>query len=115
VNRLFIELYLDEDVDILLAQLLKVRGFSALTTLDADQLGVDDESQLAFAAHSARSLLTHNRVDFEQLARRYHSIGQSHQGIIIAVRRTPQEILRRLLTILDQVTADEMENQIIYI
>jgi hypothetical protein len=38
-----------------------------------------------------------------------------HYGIIFAVRRPPQEIARRLLVILNQVTADEMENQVRYI
>jgi len=32
--------------------------------------------------------------------------------MITAVRRSPYEIARRLLTILNHVTADEMENQV---
>lgn len=38
-----------------------------------------------------------------------------HGGIILAVRRPPQEIVRRLLVIINHVTADEMKNQIRYI
>ena len=30
--RLFIELYLDEDVDVLIAQLMRARGFVVVTT-----------------------------------------------------------------------------------
>jgi hypothetical protein len=48
--RLFIELYLDEDVDVLIADLLRARGFSVLTTRDAGRLHATDEEQLAFAA-----------------------------------------------------------------
>ena len=33
--RLFIEVYTDEDVDVLIADLLRARGFSVLTTRDA--------------------------------------------------------------------------------
>jgi hypothetical protein len=62
-----------------------------------------------------RALLTHNRTDFEALAQQYFAAGQVHYGIIVAVRRPPQAITRRLLTILNQVTADEMENQLRYI
>jgi hypothetical protein len=45
----------------------------------------------------------------------YISFGRSHNGIIVAVRRSPYEIARRLLTLMDRVTAEEMDNQLIYI
>ncbi len=35
MNRLFAELYLDEDVSVLIAELLRVRGFTAQTTQEA--------------------------------------------------------------------------------
>jgi hypothetical protein len=35
--RLFIELYLDEDVDVLVAELLRAYGFVAITARDAGQ------------------------------------------------------------------------------
>jgi hypothetical protein len=38
-----------------------------------------------------------------------------HYGVIFAVRRSPQEIAQRLLVILNQVRADEMQNQVRYI
>jgi hypothetical protein len=58
MSRLFIELYLDEDVDVLLAQLMRARG---------------------------------------------------------AVRRPPREMARRLLRLLNSVTAEEMQNHVRYI
>jgi hypothetical protein len=115
VSRLFIELYLDEDVDVLVTDLLRARGFVADTTRDAGLLGAGDAAQLEFAAQNGYALFTHNRDDFETLARNYFSTGQSHYGIIIAVRRLPHQIVRRLLIILNQVTADEMRNDIRYI
>lgn len=39
---LFIELYLDEDVSVLLSELLRGRGFIAVTTRDAEMLGKSD-------------------------------------------------------------------------
>jgi hypothetical protein len=115
VNRLFSELYLDEDVDVLVADLLRARGFAATTTRDAGNLGSGDASQLAYAAATQTTFLTHNRVDFEALAQSYFAAGRSHYGIVIASRHPPHEILRRLLLVLNHVTADEMENQIRYI
>lgn len=115
MNQLFIELYLDEDVDVLIAELLRVRGFTALTTRDAGQRQNSDNEQLAYAISQQKAFLTHNRIDFEELAKQYFENNQNHYGIIIAVRRSPHEIVKRLLIILDQVTVDEMQNQIRYI
>jgi hypothetical protein len=53
--------------------------------------------------------------DFEELARQYIIAGKSHSGIIVAVRRPPYEITRRLLALLDRVTAEEMDNQLLCI
>ena len=69
----------------------------------------------AYAVRENKILLTHNRVDFERLAQEYFATERSHNGIIIAVRNSPYEIIRRLLIVLNQVTADEMKNQVRYI
>ena len=108
MSRIFIGLYLDEDVDVLIADLIKAHGFFATTTRDEDQLGSSDSDQLAYALSQQKTLLTHNRTDFEMLAQAYFESGQTHYGIIIAVRHPPHEVVRRLLLILNQVTFDEM-------
>ena len=106
---------LDEDVDVLVASLLRSRGFNATTAQQARQLGKTDAEQLEYATSQGAAILTHNRTDFEDLAREHFKTGKSHSGIIVAVRKPYTEIVRRLLTILDSTTADEMENQILYI
>ena len=113
--RLFIELYLDEDVNVLIADLLRGRGFSAVTTRDESQLQNSDAAQLAYAVSQQKTLLTHNRADFEALAQEYAAKGEKHFGIILATRHSPYELVRRLTRILNNVTADEMENQVRYI
>jgi len=115
VSGLFIELYLDEDVDVLVAELVRARGFSVTTTREANQLGKDDLSQLAYAVKLQKTFFTHNRMDFETLAQTYFTTGQAHHGIIIAARHDVYELVRRVLVILNHVTADEMENQLRYI
>ena len=115
MSRLFIELYLDEDVSVLVAELLRARGFRAVTTREAGLLGQSDEAQLEYAAGGRRAFLTHNRADFETLAREYFAAGRTHHGVIIAVRRPPHDIVTRLLAVLNHTTADEMENQLRYI
>lgn len=115
MSSLFIELYTDEDVSVLVAQLVSARGFSATTARECGQLGKGDAEQLEYAVSERKALLTHNRADFEALAQEYFEKGLTHYGIIIAVRRSPYEIVERVLEILNQVTADEMVNQIYYI
>ena len=115
MTTLFIELYLDEDVNVLVAALLRARGFTALTTREVGQLQNSDVEQLAYAVSQHKTFLTHNRADFEALAKEYVAAGKTHYGIIIAVRHPAHEIVRRLLRILNQVTADEMQDQVRYI
>ena len=115
MNQIFICVYLDEDVDVLVASLLKSRGFEAMTAQESGQLGREDAEQLEYAISQSAAILTHNRTDFENLAREYFEQGKMHYGIVIAVRNPMPEIVRRLLLILDSTTADEMQNQVRYI
>jgi predicted nuclease of predicted toxin-antitoxin system len=115
VNGLFIRLYLDEDISVVLRQLLTSRGYDAQTTGEAGRLGTSDADQLAFATEHGRAVFTHNHGDFENLATAYIATSRHHAGIIIASRRKPNEMAARLLMILDSVTAEEMRDQLLYI
>ena len=115
MTRLFAKLYLDEDVDVHVADLISARGFKATTTQQAGRKGKNDDEQLAYAVNQKSTLVTHNRAHFEALAAEYLATGKNHYGIIIAVRRPVYELTKRLLGILNRVTADEMENQVRYI
>ncbi len=78
MTRLFIELYLDEDVSVLGADPVRARGFVASTTQESKQLARSDAEQLEYATSQRKTLLTHNRADFEALARQYFQRGQAH-------------------------------------
>lgn len=114
-EKLFIELYLDEDVSVLIAELIRARGFSAVATVEAGNLGKNDHEQLEFATREERVFLTHNRIDFERLAVECFERGTEHSGIIIAARRPPALVVSKLLAILGSTTGEEMKNQIRYI
>ena len=43
MSPLFVELYLDEDVDVLVADLVRTRGFKVTTTQEAGQIGKNDD------------------------------------------------------------------------
>ncbi len=115
MNKLFIEIYLDENVHVLIAKILRSQGFKAVTTQEVERKGASDPEQINYASEQGYAILTHNRTDFEELAKDYFDAGKNHCGIIIAADNSPQEIARRLAAVLNDFTADEMKNQIIYI
>ncbi len=115
MNRLFIQLYLDENVDVRVADIIQGRGFDAVTSREAEQLGRSDEEQLTYAATHSLTLVTHNRIHFERLAQQYVETGRTHAGIIIAVQRPYREVARRLLVLMNKITSDEMRDLILYV
>lgn len=114
-SSLYIHLYFDEDVSVKIAENLRTRGFDVLTTLEAGMLGKDDDKQMLYAVSQRRAILTHNRLHFEELHFKFLGNGLKHYGTIIAKRRKPEEVLKRLLAVLDSTSAEEMENQMRYI
>jgi uncharacterized protein with PIN domain len=114
-TRLFARLYLDEDVHVRVARIIRGHGYEVHTARGEGMLGTTDAEQLAFAATQGMVLVTHNRVDFEVLARRYFEEDRSHSGIVCAVRRSPHECARRLMALLNDRTASEFANQLLYI
>jgi predicted nuclease of predicted toxin-antitoxin system len=115
VNDIFIKFYLDEDVDVLVAEMIRSEGFYAISTDEAGRKGQSDRQQFEFAVSQNYTIVTHNRIDFEKLAQEYFTNEETHYGLIISVQRPPQTVAARLLHILNDFTADEMKNQIIYI
>lgn len=112
----YLRLYFDEDVSASIVENLRQRGFDVSSARDASRPHLDDESQLAFAVAETRTFFTHNRHDFELLHQRHLTTGEEHCGIIIAKRRLSDSIVvLKLLTLLNEATADDMINQLRYI
>lgn len=108
-----VHLYLDENVDVLLAKLLRAKAITVTTALENKTLGWDDEPQLELATRLGAAIVTHNRDDFEDLYRRYLELGKTHQGIIILIRRNVYEMGRRLARL--ALAHDDMANQLWYV
>lgn len=108
-------LYLDEDVDPLLARILAQRGFDVLTTQDAGQRSATDAEQLAFAARTGRALLTHNVAHFAALARQCDQAGWEHHGIILSEQLPLRELLARTLRLLHRYGGEALRNQIVWL
>ena len=59
-------------------------------------------------------LVTHNRADFERVHRTWLDAGRPHSGIIIARRRVPAELARRLGRLLVRLPAEDFVDQLFY-
>lgn len=101
-----IKLYLDEDVDPLLSQVLVERGIDCLSTREANNQGRSDYEQLDFAAEQGRVILTFNVKDFLRLSQEYVLSGKHHNGIIVSNHLPFRELLRRTLSFFNQVKED---------
>jgi len=110
-----LRLYLDEDVDPLLARILTDRGFDVLTTQEAHRLSSTDADQLAFAVQQGRTILTHNTAHFAALARTYTLDGQEHAGVIVSDQLPLKDLLARTLRLLHNRTAESLQNRLVWL
>ena len=109
---LFIRLYLDEDVHKQVAAALRLRGFDVVSAHEIDRWGFSDELQLSYASSEQRAIFTYNAPDYLELHRDWLRHGKDHYGIIVSDQLRIGETVRRLLSLLNRVAADEMRNQI---
>ncbi|MEM7113614.1 MAG: DUF5615 family PIN-like protein [Chloroflexota bacterium] len=80
-----LKLYLDEDtINRKLIKALRARNIDVLTAQEANQMGIPDIEQLAFATSKQRAISTFNVGDFVQLHTLYLAQGHSHGGIIVS-------------------------------
>ena len=110
-----ITLFLDEDVQPLLAEILRQRGYDVVHVLEVGRGGESDPEQLAYAVSQGRTMLTHNIRDYLLLDRKYQGQGREHHGIIVSDQVPLRELLRRTLRCLSRRTADKVRNQVIWL
>jgi hypothetical protein len=109
-ERLFVALYIDEDITHKLAKALRERGFDAVAAYEAGNIGVSDSAHLEFATSQRRALLTCNAKDFSPLFDKWWEASKEHYGVIVSEQLEFGEMLRRVLNLLNSVTSGEMRN-----
>lgn len=109
---LLIRFYLDADVDIKLAANLRRAGYDCVSAREVGNAALDDETQIVFATNEGRVLLTHNIQDFVPIFERWWHANRDHPGIVVSQQIPLGELQRRVMRLLDTVTADEMENNL---
>jgi predicted nuclease of predicted toxin-antitoxin system len=110
-----IRLYLDEDVHPFIADALRLRGWEALTTVEAGRRTTDDREQLTFAAENGYVLLTYNIRHFPRIHYEMVVGGKPHAGIIVAVQDDPRRNIRALFNLLTNVSAEAIHGNLVYL
>ena len=114
-KELFIRLYFDEDVHKRLAHALRLRSFDAISAHELARWGLSDEDQLIYASNNGRTIFTFNTSDYVQLHFEWYKAAKEHHGIIVSDQIPIGEAVRRLLNMLNHLTAEEIYNQLYWL
>lgn len=107
-----VRLYLDENVEIAIAEQLQRRGHDVVTVLSLNVLGDSDINHLTRATEMGRVLCTYDH-DFARLS----SQGAQHAGIVLGMANVTSigDWVSFLDVLCQAMTANEMVNHIEYI
>ena len=108
-------LFLDEDVRVLLAEVLRSRGYHATHVLEVKRTGKSDAVQLAYAAKNGMAVLTHNIRDYVVLHKAYQAAWKNHSGIIVSEQIPFNDLLKRILKCLSANSKESLNNSLIWL
>jgi len=111
-------LYLDQDsLTAAVVAGLRAGGIDVLTSHEAGQQRLSDESQLLFALSTGRMLYTGNRRDFGRIHRDWMATAREHAGIIVRSHQFTgiPEQTRALISICTALEDDGGTNRFIYL
>ncbi len=110
-----IVLYLDEDVRVLLAEILRDRGYRAVHVLEVNRSGKSDEEQFTYAVNKGMTIFTHNIRDYIRLSENFLKSGRSHYGVVVSRQLPFGELLKRTLRFLSLNSRESVKNKIIWL
>ena len=110
-----ISLYLDEDVRVLLAEVLRSRGYNASHVLEVGREGKNDSEQLTYAVSHKMAILSHNVSDFIKLSKSYEREGKHHFGIIVSGQIPFGELLKRTLKMLSSNSSEMIKDRLVWL
>lgn len=109
------KLLLDEQIWKYLAKLLREQGFDVIHVIEVDLDSTPDEKIMAYAASEHRAVVTFNVRDFVPLAVQYNEDGKEHYGVVVSKELSHGELKRRVIKLLESVTAEELINVVRYL
>jgi predicted nuclease of predicted toxin-antitoxin system len=115
LDSLFIRLYLDRHIMARLATDFRGCGFDVLRTEEAGNDTSSDHEQLAFSTAVSRTILTFNTCNFAALHEQWLAGARPHAGIIVSRQLEYGTLLQRMLRLLNQLTAEDMANNLMHL
>ena len=108
-----IRIYINESVDVAIAEGLKRRGLDAFSAKDTGNLGLTDEEQLVYAGREKAAIFTHD-TDFLRIAARWIEEGRTHYVIIYCHQLSYPigQCLRKLRMLTSVLTSEDMVNHV---
>jgi predicted nuclease of predicted toxin-antitoxin system len=110
-----LRLLLDEQIWKYLAKLLREQGFDVIHVYEVDLAATPDERIMAYAAGEHRAVVTFNVRDFVPLAVQYYEDGKEHYRVVVSKELSHGELKRRVMNLLENVTAEELMNSVRYL
>ncbi|MCP4346454.1 MAG: hypothetical protein GY795_13110 [Desulfobacterales bacterium] len=107
-----LRLYLDEHLSPRIAVELRKHGFDVITLHDKEMLSKNDQEQLDASASEQRAIVTCNFSDFVVLNQEYNAKNKEHWGIILSTEEPTGVLIKRLLSLLNSLSASELKNHI---
>lgn len=108
-------LYFDEDsTDWQLIKAIRKHNIDAISALEVQMLGQEDNEQLNFATSQNRVLCSFNIRDFNRIHAEWARAGKEHAGIILVRQQQYSigEYIRRLQNLMEQKSWHDMRNWI---
>lgn len=108
-----LKIYTDENVDIRVAEGLRMRGIKAFSAIEKGMTGKTDAEHFKFTSGIQAIIFTHDH-HFVQIAEKLIEEGKEHWGVIFVEmnKLTVGECIKRLALYADILSAEEMKNQI---
>lgn len=108
-----LKIYIDENVDIRIAEGLSRRGIKAFSSVEKGKTGAADLEHFQYACDTRAVIFTHDH-HFLEIARKLTKEGKTHYGVIFVEmnKLSLGEIIRRLALYAEILTTEEMVNRI---
>jgi len=118
VAGLSARLYFDAHVNPRLVADLQRHSCDGVAATEIGHQRLSDEEHLVWATREGRVLVTFDLHDIPRLAAEWFHAGREHAGVILCVQPPALsygELLRRLLALLNRLTAEELRNQVLWL
>lgn len=111
-----LKIYIDENVDVRVAEGLKRRGIEAFSAKEKGMIGATDLEHFNYAFQMRAAIFTHDS-HFLDIAKKLVEEGRNHWGVIfVSINKlSVGECIKRLALYADILSAEEMKNQIAFL